>query len=339
MSIRSTVLFSLKKSAVHERMAFQGAGAASVRRLLHHQTRVILSSESPSRIAANVLACQSLVSVSSERAFSATASPHAKLSSAATASGKKKDDSNIFLDNLGKIFLGAIGLLIGTLVRSSYGTSNRNRVRDELEEKASLDPLEIDDLRVANSELSPEVFRAIMEDVQEAFPLGVSTYEDFVHSVRRTMSRLKGDAFTVELGHLLDRTVISALHDQGKPEDAEVPLTLLLAALSLALNSSVEDRITILFEAMRLKNGNVAYQDVRDMVGYLQDTCQLVPDAQVVEAETKYPTQKYKRGTAQQLIQWEGGSQDAMDVDAFAAILRSKSVCAWGECYNKKKPA
>jgi hypothetical protein len=320
-----------------ETMSFQATGAASVRRLIHYQTRVVISRISPLRTAVNTLACRRSVSVSSERSFSAATAVHAKESTATAASDKKKDDSNIFLDNLGKIFLGAIGLLIGTLVRSSYGTSNRNKVRDELEEKASLDPLEVDDLRVANSELSPDVFRDIMEDVQDTFPLGVATYQDFVRSVRKTMSRLKGDAFTVELGHLLDRAVIAALHEQGKSEDAQVPLTFLLAALSLALNSSVEDRIHILFDATRLENGNVAYEDVRNMVGYLQDTCQLVPDAQVVQAEQKYPTQKYKRGTPKQLVQWEGGSQDAMDVDAFAAIIRSKSVCAWGECYKKKK--
>jgi hypothetical protein len=318
-------------------MTFLRAGAASLRRLIHTQTRAMINKKEPLREPLNTVARRGL-GVSSQRPFSA-ATASKTVPTATAASDKKKDDSNIFLDNLGKIFLGAIGLLIGTLVRSSYGTSNRNKVRDELEEKASLDPLEVDDLRVANSELSPDVFRAIMEDVRDTFPLGVATYQDFVRSVRKTMSRLKGDAFTVELGHLLDRAVIAALHDQGKPEDTQVPVTFLLAALSLSLNSSVEDRINVLFEAMRLKNGNVAYQDVRDMVGHLQDTCQLVPDAQVVQAEQKYPTQKYKRGTPSQLVHWEGGSQDAMDVDAFAAIIRSKSVCAWGECYNKKKAA
>lgn len=66
----------------------------------------------------------------------------------------KDDDSNIFLDNLGKIFLAVIGFIIGWLVRGSYGTSNRNKLRDSLEDLAALDPLEVDDLRVANSELT-----------------------------------------------------------------------------------------------------------------------------------------------------------------------------------------
>ena len=321
-------------------MAFRSTGTACVRRLLHSYTRVSLSKGplrfQPTNNSAD--ACRRLVSVSTARSFAATAS-HPKDSSG-KSSDKKADDSNVFLDNLGKIFLSAIGLIIASLVRSSYGSTNRNNVRDELENKASLDPFEIDDLRVANSQLTPDVFRTIMQDVQDAFPYGTASYRDFVHAVRRTMIRLKGDAFTVELGHLLDRAVISALDKEGIPEDEQVPLPFLLAALSLTLNSSVSDRITVLYESLQLKNGTVTFDDVLHMVGYLQQTSQLVPDTQVVEGDTKYPAQQYERGTPQQLVQWDGSNADVMDQDAFTAILTSRSVCAWGECYvKKKKPA
>ena len=200
-----------------------------------------------------------------------------------------------------------------------------------------MDPLEVDDLRVANSELTPEVFRIIMADVQEAFPEGTATYQDFVSSVRKTMARLKGDAFTVELGYLVDRAVLAALREQGKREDEPVSLLLLLTALSMSLCSSVDDRITILFEAMHPKDGMLKYKDIRAMVGFLQDTCQLVPDAQIVKGERKYPTQQYERGTPDQLVQWEGSDQDDLDKEAFSAIITSKAVCAWGECYNRRE--
>lgn len=319
--------------------AFCAAGRTALRRFIQSQSRVLLFHEP--RLAASCY--NRLTSVSAARSFSdaTAASSQAKESADTTKDKKKKDDNavrDLFLDNLGKIFLGAIGLIIGSLVRSSYGSSNRTKVREELEEKAALDPLEVDDLRVANSEMTPQVFRIIMEDLQEAFPQGAAPYQEFVGCVRKTMCRLKGDAFTVELGHLVDRAVLAALRQQGKWEDEPVPLAFLLAALSLGLRSSVDDRISILFEAMQTKNGNVTIEDVRNMVGYLQDTCQLVPDSQVVESPTaKYPTQQYERGTPSQLVQWEGSDQDVMDLDAFADIVRSKSVCAWGECYNKKK--
>lgn len=280
--------------------------------------------------------------MSAARSFSdATASPSQDTKDSGTKDSKdkkkKEDNSNLFLDNLGKIFLGAIGLLIASLVRSSYGTSNRTKVREQLEEKSALDPLEVDDLRVANSQLTPEVFRDIMEDVQETFPEGTATYTDFVSCVRKNMARLKGDAFTVELGYLVDRAVLAALHEKDKREDEPLPLVFLLTALSMSLRSTVDDRIAILFEAMQPKNGSVRYEDIRDMVGYLQDTCQLVPDAQIVKGEQKYPIQQYERGTPDQLVQWEGSDQDALDKEAFSAIVTSKAVCAWGECYNRRK--
>jgi len=304
---------------------------------------MVLSQET--RLAASfpALASKRLTSVSATRSFSdAAAASQAKDSSSEAKESKdkkkKEDNSNIFLDNLGKIFLGAIGLVIATLVRSSYGTSNKTKVREQLEDKAALDPLEMDDLRVANSELTPQVFRVVMEDLQEAFPQGSAPYTDFVSFVRKTMVRLKGEAFTVELGHLMDRAVLAALHQQGKQEDEPVPLVFLLTALSMGLRSSVDDRVAILFEAMQTKNESVTYEDVRNMVGYLQDTCQLVPDSQIVKAPTQYPIpQQYERGTPDQLVHWEGSDQDVMDLNAFDAIVRSKAVCAWGECYNWKK--
>lgn len=326
--------------------SFRAAGMAATRRIIQSQARVLLFQEARLAVSVHEIAAKRLISVSAPRSFSdaaASASSQAKYSqskdSSETKDKKKKDDkSNLFLDNLGKIFLGAIALLIGTLVRSSYGTKNKTKVREQLEEKAVLDPLEIDDLRAANSELTPQVFRTIMEDVQETFPQGSASYPEFVTSVRKTMVRLKGDAFTVELGHLMDRAVLAALHQQDKREDEPVSLVFLLAALSMSLRSSVDDRIAILFEAMQSKNGNVTFEDVRDMVGYLQDTCQLVPDSQVVKAPTQYPIpQQYKRGDPSELVQWEGSDQDVMDLDSFAAIVKSKAVCAWGECYNWKK--
>jgi hypothetical protein len=253
---------------------------------------------------------------------------------------KKKDDSNIFLDNLGTIFLTAIVCVVLTLVRSSYGTSNRNKLREKLEEDASLDPLEIDDLRVANCELNPGVFRSIMMNVAQDFPQGTARYEDFVFSVRKSMTTLKGDAFTIELGHLMDRVVDAALTKQGKTREDEVSLVFLLTALSLAvdLDASVSDRIRVLYEVLQLNKGaNVTNSDVVEIVGYLQDTSQLTPEAQVIEGDSKIPTQQFKVATAEELIGWEGDEAESVDVQAFSDILRSKAVCAWGECYFKKK--
>ena len=104
-----------------------------------------------------------------------------------------------------------------------------------------------------------------------------------------------------------------------------------------------------------------------ELVAALQKTFQLVPDAQVIPVvNQKYPTQQYEQGAPEKLVvaameqvaaskkiekekstasvqhgnstSIESSScEDLVDIDAFAAILRSKSVCAWGECYHKKR--
>jgi len=88
---------------------------------------------------------------------------------------------------------------------------------------------------------------------------------------------------------------------------------------------------------------------VRDMVGYLQATYQLPPDTQIIPTDTKYPAQQWKCASPDELVP-EGGvpseraedhhkrNEQVVDIVEFAAILRTKSVCAWGECYHKWKP-
>ena len=326
---------------------------------------------------------------------------------------------DFFLDNLGKVFLGAIAMVIATLVRSSYGGSNMKAVKEALEEDAAIDPLELDELRQANSELTPAVFRAVMKDIysHSSAASGRMLYEDFVKIVRTTLIREKGEGCTIGMGHLLDRVVIATLQDKLKkqqqqndaaknstlsvPEssnvnrtepasfsttdtsssdnDATMPISFWLTVLSMALNGPVDDRIQILYEVLEQQaavmdassnknnasqqqfdlsidsssdstqskesKAGVTLQDVITMVDHLQQSCQLSPDTQVVPTETKYPIQQYRRGTPEELVQWQatdgdnsqGGKVERLDADAFAGILRTKSVCAWGECYRRKK--
>ena len=62
------------------------------------------------------------------------------------------DNPNIFLDNLGKIFMATIGTVIVTLVRSSKLGSHKTALKEDVEHSTTLDPMEIDDLRCANSD-------------------------------------------------------------------------------------------------------------------------------------------------------------------------------------------
>jgi hypothetical protein len=283
---------------------------------------------------------------------------------------KSKTPGDVFLDNLGTIFLSAIGLLILTLIRSSYGTSNKTNLRKRIEVETALDPFEMDDLRTANDQISPEIFREIYMSLRRKHGWTLSQkvdYKLFVSGVMQVMKGMKGDEFTVQLGHLLDR-VVAAAAEKNQEEEVNVlgedglEFRLLLVALSLTMKSSVRDRVEVLYEILQdsemehndmggeMKAPAVREKDVIKMVGYLQQTSQLVPDAQIVESDVKYPAQEYKVASPVELVHFgkemkkDELSDDALaggemewTCDDFHHLLRSRGVCAWGECYVKTK--
>lgn len=290
---------------------------------------------------------------------------------------KKEDTSNLFLDNLGKIFLSSIGLILVMLLRSTKSNNSRTALRDDIEAAALLDPLEIEDLRLSNSEMTIEVWENVAEEVRRQFASRDKvTYPEFLSVVTKVMRDRKGGRFTIECGHLLDRVVIAELERRsqenenesangggGGEEDSllrkELPLPFLFAALSLALNSTVADRVRVLFESMLLgemdtlsadETTTVPGEEVSRMIQHLQHTCQLVPGAQIVETNSKVPFQTYRVGTGDELTQrareGHGGKKGSAGVTSdgegpvsledFHAILKSGTVCAWGECYVKK---
>jgi hypothetical protein len=160
---------------------------------------------------------------------------------------------------------------------------------------------------------------------------------------------------------LLDRVAVAALEKHQKTLDDTMPVTFWLTLLSLALSGSAADRIGVLYRMMQLQQDRqpqeeqempldnndttttkVTIDQVVELVGYLQDTYQLVPDSQVVPTAHAYPLQEYAVGTPEQLVdrhRWvhHEALTPTIDYAAVASILRSKSVCAWGECYHKKK--
>jgi hypothetical protein len=307
---------------------------------------------------------------------------------------KKKTPGDIFLDNLGTLFLSAIGLLILALVRSSKGTTNKNNLRSLIETCAALDPFEIDDLRTANDEFTVQVFRDICGQL-----LGKKygwrledeiDYKLFVSAVMQEMKGMKGEQFTIQLGHLMDRVIVSIVEEQQqgreqqgreqvqedlyteKNDDPDTSVTssqglelrLLLVVLSLALNSTVRERVEVLYDILGThgsfydddddgndavvdEHSNVQEKDVIKMVGYLQKTCQLPPDAQIVESKTKFPVQEYLVGSPRELVILgkESKKEELMSsntdrgwsCDDVHHLLRSRNVCAWGECYVKTK--
>jgi hypothetical protein len=177
-------------------------------------------------------------------------------------------------------------------------------------------------------------------------------------------------ANTVELGHLLDRVVLVALTNSphypspaiSGEEGGEVvlPLSFFWTLLSLALHELPEHRIQFLFDALRDETNLmdeamkpvVTRKQVERLVEHLQQTSQLVAETQIVDTEVKYPIPESRVGTAAELVSYalEGDEEDSPSSNDLAnnpdlkftardlgAVLQSYSVCAWGECYIKKK--
>lgn len=357
-------------------------------------------------------------------------------------SNKKKTAGDYFLDNLGTLFLSFIAIVIASLVRSSMGTSEKTKLRSDIEEFASaLDPFEINDLRNANRWLDRHFMEYLIQmfsDRSNATNMlniadGRLSYTDFIGHVSRALKEysehshptsLKMSSQTkstpipnsIQMGHLIDRVILSILNKResitrtegntikaqgdspplSQPHhdhDGRLPIQLLLVTLSLAMNGSIRDRVEILHQIMLLgiqgsdhvtgmstnttesssKSSHhssttslVKEGDIIQMIDYLQQTSQLVPDAQIVEAEVKYPYQKYKIASPVELVHygklakkeelnpevWDEASmrekndshghdqhegQSLWTCDDFHHLLRSRNVCAWGECYVKKR--
>lgn len=66
------------------------------------------------------------------------------------------DDSNIFLDNLGKLFGLAILSIITLVVRSSRAGTHRDTIRDQIEDRACVEPGEIEEVREVRPKISSE---------------------------------------------------------------------------------------------------------------------------------------------------------------------------------------
>ncbi len=60
----------------------------------------------------------------------------------------------------------------------------------------------------------------------------------------------KGDNFTIELGHLLDRVVLGALKRRGHTTDEPLTLAFWLTTLSLARSTPAVERIQMPYEVL-----------------------------------------------------------------------------------------
>ncbi|GMH63297.1 hypothetical protein TrLO_g6122 [Triparma laevis f. longispina] len=286
------------------------------------------------------------------RFLSTTASnPSAKKSSDSKKSADD-DDSNVFLDNLGKIFGLCILSIVLMVVRSSRGGTNRGNVRDEIEDTSVLDPVEIEDMRSLNEEFSPVLFRLVTSAVYSKYPTEC-TYKQFLSTTMSTLRKATSDpTFSIQLGHNIDRVVFTfpQYHDEKA-----YPNSLFLTVLTMAVYSTVQERIKLIYEVAAQQENKPPTDKVSStitskIVQHLADTCQLPPENQVIEVGSPYPIQQYEKATGEQMVKCVrkpykdknpeltyaavGGGGEDVDLEQWEKIMKSRlGPCPWGECY------
>jgi hypothetical protein len=228
-------------------------------------------------------------------------------------------------------------------------SSNRQAVVDERRDGAVLDPVEIEEMRACNPLLTPELFLELHKELAAEHP-GGATYPRFLRRAAAKFREANPDpADKIELGHYLDRVVLSL---PGYSDSTTYPLPLLFAVLSLALYSTVERRLDCLHAVLSPSPGGpVPAAAVEAYLQTLLDTCQLPPEAQALEEGPAWPVQQYAPATGGGLLRAVRGGEgdeekrahdramygaegEEVTREVFGRILRARPVCAWGECYR-----
>ena len=338
---------------------------------------------------------------------------------------KAKDDSFLGMHG-GKIAMLAFGAAIVMLYRYFKSGSLRTALEEKLQDEASIEPYEINELREANM-LPLKNFAEIVSLCDMTFPDGKASYMDFVKVVSSYLLKIqeeemkshanilkgrqkepdlptfeasseytgarKGYKFQIgeqglgyyfdkiqqandtgspkvyELrkGHLLDRVVMGTValndikqsHDidrEGLPNPSvndvlfhQLPVDLLLIALSQVVGATVETRIKSLTELTMRKDptqdqeASVSIERAAEVVEFLLLTWQIPADRRPVEKEDeKYPAQNWRPRTPDEMVarflrneKFPDGTQRLTRAD-FERMLTSDAVCVWAECYRKK---
>lgn len=163
----------------------------------------------------------------------------------------------------------------------------------------------------------------------------------------------------MKAGHLIERLCMF-LEDYS--ENKPIALDVLFIALSLLLDTSIEERLESLFELYE-NNGTISLHDLADLIGHLQLTCQL-PVRVLTKEERTYPFNQYLLSEAEVILQKgikEVAKQRKKDktkeltdelkqlaelkqpsevrsgtlkltLTDLEDILLSRAVCVWGEC-------
>jgi len=270
----------------------------------------------------------------------------------------EEDDESFLSKHGGKVAMVAFTVSMVLLFRYFRSNSKRSEVEEDLADLAVLEPYEIHDLRVSN-DLTAAQYDVICDKMFDAFPQGECTYTEFVAAVRGMVE----GKFHKKLKHmhLLDRLVTGMSfvpgtgHDAHDAHDCErrYPLRRLLVAFNTAINAPAAERITSLDRLLkrsvdRPSNLHVTTPEVEALLEDLARTWQIPHEKRTAEDKDKlYPVQGWRVNTAPEMVKKFRGNHtkelagmedpDRFDLPTLEMMLKSGSVCVWGECYGRAR--
>lgn len=259
---------------------------------------------------------------------------------------------------LGGILLG-IGLYI---YRGSRNKKNFEALQNPIAEAAVISPYEAWELRSSNN-ITPATFEDVRNDVMKTFPSGKASMQHFDQYLGFKLAQACPTG--MKKSYHLERVLLSLETDRDRKSDIDAQMV----ALSMAVKGTVDERLRILFnlatnapagEALNVPEKEQEENDTREisqeqlerLLHLLLQTYQIPSEKRVLAVEdAKYPFQEYKVATPSDMLkaavqaqvkdkkmtEEEAGGDQKFVFEAFSQIMRSKTVCLWGECFSNSK--
>ena len=120
--------------------------------------------------------------------------PERAVPEAATAADKHKisDEADFLTRHGGKVALVALSVAIALFYTYYESGQSKNRVEDALNNEATIEPYEINEIRFLNT-LTAQLYDTLTESCLLQFPSGMTTYPEFVAFVNSFMSRYNAE--------------------------------------------------------------------------------------------------------------------------------------------------
>ncbi|OQS01364.1 hypothetical protein ACHHYP_01166 [Achlya hypogyna] len=250
-------------------------------------------------------------------------------------------DQGGFFSRHPEYVFGAVILAIGGYIyRGSKNRKFFEAIQDEIADATPISPYEAFELRSQN-DITPDVYYKVCAQAKRFFPTNEASVRDFDLCLGSVLNGMQ-----LKNLHHLERVLMSLPKDDAGKCNVDT----LLVAFSLAVKGDVADRLKCLYHLqVASADTPVTLEQIETILGHVMTTYQVPPEKRVVAVDGKsYPFQEYAIGSAHELLQAavQAAVKDKslpevppteFTLDEFNMLMKSKSICIWGECFSNKR--